>query len=378
MHVAPGMMGEKMDQLVAKRPARWRIIWSLTQKDWLNFLQHPTSWLSVFIPLFLSLVVRFIFPTFADEGVLRIAVYAPEPSALVQNLQQVEGVELLPVVSETAVTNTILDDADGGFVLPMGWETAVSHQQTPPLTIYVSDRADNEQRAALQNVLREQIWQLQVQPFPAELTWETLPANSETATGMTIPQYFFVFLSLLSMSMVGLTLLPQMMVEEKETAALYPLLTSPASLTDYLIAKGVVGLLVSAGLLALVVLVYEGWQGDWRITAVSYLLGTLFFIGAGLLLGMRVASRQRSQAIGGMLILLLNMPGMFAILSPERLARGAAQVINWIPTHYLVNLLASGITANGRSVRLSLLVVCACVVLLFAIVGWDVRKRPFA
>ncbi|KAA3664124.1 MAG: ABC transporter permease [Chloroflexi bacterium] len=367
-----------MDEPVVKRPKRWRIIWSLTQKDWLNFLQHPTSWLSVFIPLFISLVVRFIFPTFADEAVLRIAVYAPNPSVLVQNLQQVEGVELLSVASETAVTNTILEDADGGFVLPVGWETAVSHQQAPPLTIYLSERADNEQRAALQNVLREQIWQLQAQPFPAELTWETLPATSETSPDMTIPQYFFVFLSLLSMSMVGLTLLPQMMVEEKETAALYPLLTSPASLTDYLIAKGLVGLMVSGGLLALLVLIYEGWQGDWGITAVSYLLGMHFFIGAGLLLGLRVVSRQRSQAIGGILILLLNTPGMFAILSPERFEKGPAKLISWIPTHYVVNLLASGATANGRSVWLSLLVVSICVVLLFAIVGWEARKRPYS
>ncbi len=366
-----------MDELVVKRPGRWRIVWSLTRKDWLNFLQHPTYWLSIFIPLFISLVVRFIFPTFADEDVLRIAVFASEPSALVRSLQQVEGVELLPVVSETAVFDTILDNAVGGFVLPVGWETAVSNQQTPSLTIYLSEKADSEQQTQLQNLLREQIWLLQAQPFPAELTWETLPINSVASPGMTIPQYFFVFLSLLSMSMVGLVLLPQIMVEENETAALVPLLTSPASLMDYLIAKALVGLMVSSGLLALIFLFYEGWQGDWAITAVTYILGTLFFIGAGLILGMRVSSRQRSQAIGGALVLLLNMPGWFVIISPNRLGNGPAALIKWIPTHYLVNLLASGVTANGRSVGLSLMVVVVCIVLFFSIVGWDMRKRPF-
>lgn len=367
----------EMDKLVVKQPGRWRIVWFLMQKDWLNFSQHPTSWLSVFILLFISLVVRFIFPTFAEADVLRLVVYAPEPSAFVDSLRQVEGVELLPVASETAVFDTILDDATGGFVLPVGWETAVSRQQTPPLTIYLNEAASSEEQTQLQNLLRDQIWQLQAAPFPAELTWETISKNSSAAPELTIPHYFFVFLSLLSMSMVGLVLLPQIMVEENEEAALYPLLTSPASLADYLMAKGLVGLMVSGGALGLIFLFYEGWEGNWMITAVSYILGTLFFIGMGLILGMRVASRQESQAIGGVLMLLLNMPSWFAILSPEKLVSGPAAITKWIPSYHLVRLLTFGITANGTAIGLSMMILGACIVLFYAIVGWDMRKRPF-
>ena len=368
-----------MDAVIHKPQSRWRLLVALTRKEILTVVKHPHHLISLVIPIFISLVFRLLFPNFPAGDEIIVAVYAPEPSALLTQLEQSDELTIMRVESETAVTDAVTNEATAGLILLPELETAVSNNQSPPLTAYLNDDMRTRQKATFRAALSDALLQMQTTPPPIQLSWETRNIMPDAFDDIELDDYLFLTLVILGISMIGKSLLPQTLAEEKESNALAALLASPATMTDVLLAKAISSIGFAILLAGILVLLNEGWRGDWPITAVSILLGIFLFTGFGMILGLHSQSKQQSNAFGGILILILNMPSWFAVTAVSRLAPATVFTLKLIPTTYLVDALRHSITGSSTNnqVGLDWLVLTGWIIAVVGIIMWQVRKRPF-
>ncbi|MCP5101534.1 MAG: ABC transporter permease [Chloroflexi bacterium] len=367
-----------MSSLVSNPPARWRIVWALIRKEVINIVQHPHYLIMMATPLLISLMFRFFFPAILfQEDRLKVAIAAPAGSALVIALEARDDVDVEVVADETAVLASFADEVTAGLVLPDGFETAVAAGESPPLTIYLHDNAPDKFQSQVQHILSEQIWALQNAAPPANLSWELTDGNvGAPLLNSSVNNYMFITVATLGLSMVGIGLLPQIMTEEKEKSALIPLMASPVTYADYIVAKAAVGLVYTIILVALIALTSDQTVQHGTVAATAFLLGAIFFTGVGLILGIQLKTKAQCNAWTGIMILLFYLPIWFSIGSLDSLPVGAAILLQLIPTHYLVDMFTFAVTGSNSGFVPSLLIFIVTTVLIYIVVVWMVRKRP--
>jgi ABC-type Na+ efflux pump permease subunit len=367
-----------LSSLVSHQPARWRIVLALIRKEILNILQHPHYLLLLFLPVFMSLMFSVLFPAlgFQDDR-MRIAIAAPDDAALVLALEAVADIDVVVVADKTAVLSEIMAEAIVGVVLPDGFETAVAAGTSPTLTLYLNDNAPDSFQARAQQIVSEKIWALRNETLPAQLTWELTDGEAVDQVNISVNNYLFLTAAVVGLSMVGIGVLPQSMTEEKEQSALVPLFASPVTYADYTIAKVAVGLVYTTILTTLITLINAPQIHIWWLAITGFLLGAIFYIGIGLILGMQLKSKQQCNAWTGFMILFFFLPIWFSAGSLNVLPVGIAILLQLIPTHHLVNIFNFAVTGNNNNLfAQSFLLFMAIIVLIYAVVTWMVKKRP--
>ncbi len=366
-----------MDSVNHTSQSRGRLIWALTRKEILTVVKHPHHLISLAIPIFISLVFQLLFPALQTSNEIVVAVYAPEKSSLLTQLERSGELTIVRVESETAVTDAVTDDAVAGLILLPELETAVSNNQSPPLIAYLNDDARTSHKAIARASLSDALLQMQTTPPPVQLSWETRNLVNDTTVDISVNDYLFITLAILSISMLGKVLIPQTLAEEKENYSLSALLASPATMSDILMAKAISSIGFAILLALIITTMNDGWRGDWPITAVSLLLGIFLFTGVGMILGLAGQKKQQLQAISGILILFFNIPSWFAQTAVSQLAPATAMTLKLIPTYYLVDALRHSVTGSGNQVGLDLIVLMGWIIAVIGVVVWMVRKRPF-
>ncbi len=149
---------------------------------------------------------------------------------------------------------------------------------------------------------------------------------------------FYALLSLTTCLVVGASMMPNLLVEEKETKTLRMLLVSPASLADVVAGKLLVGLVYQV-LLGVVVLIVQGaFAGQVLLVLLFTLLGSCLGIAVGLLIGSIFKTVTSGGAFTGVIALLYIFPALFIgpfgqFFQGDALAR----VMPALPTYYLAD-----------------------------------------
>jgi len=360
-----------------QNPARWRVIWAITRKEIVNISQNTSHLIQLGIPIFVSLVFLGLFPAWRDADELIVAVYDPGESTLVQRLAQLPEIDLVHVPTETAVFDALEEDATGGLILTPDFDTAVASGDTPDLTVYVNSEARSSNQATFQRLVSEAVWGLRQASPPAQITWRELAVGEETFPLFSVEHFLYMTLVALSVCLIGIGIVPQLLVEEKEKDALLALLASPANFGDVLAGKALAGFLIAWPLLTLITAVQQGWQGNWTFTIGATLLLLLFTIGIGLLLGLYTNTKTRCNAVGGIAIMLLNVPVWFAVTPITSIPTVPAALIQLVPTYYFTDVFLHSLTseATWAGVGFSLSLLLASATAVYLILGWQVRRR---
>ena len=153
--------------------------------------------------------------------------------------------------------------------------------------------------------------------------------------------------ALLGSLLVGTGLVPNLLVEEKEKKTLRMLMVSPASFADVIVAKLLVGLFYQF-LLALVAIAITGGfgiGGQIPQLLVFTLLGSLFSISVGLLIGSIVNTTNAAGASGGAMSFLYVLPLFFVGPLAQLLGSSpVTQLIKILPTYYIADGAANAVT----------------------------------
>jgi len=177
---------------------------------------------------------------------------------------------------------------------------------------------------------------------------------------------------------VGTTLVPGILAEEKEKRTLRMLMVSPASYSDVVAGKLLVGLVYQLLLAALVLVINGGFIGQVSLVLLFALLGSFFSVTLGLLLGSFFQTTSSAGAAAGMLSIIYIIPIFFVGTFAQLFGSNPfTTIVKVLPPYYIadgvINALTNQSTTAGAALDAG--VVLGCIVLLFLVATWLLRRQ---
>jgi ABC-2 type transport system permease protein len=168
-------------------------------------------------------------------------------------------------------------------------------------------------------------------------------------------------------------LVPYLIFEEKQTHTMDALLVSPASAADITLGKALAGMAYCLTAMAVVLAFNLSSVVGWGIAALAVLVGAIFAVGVGLLLGTIFETAQQVGAWMIVPILTLMAPVLFAMLG--NLPPILDLLLPWLPTIALGNLFLLSLSADATLVRAlpDLALVLGWTLPLYTTVIWNVH-----
>jgi ABC-2 type transport system permease protein len=355
-----------------------RVILAITQKDILDAIKNRYLLIGLILPVGLSLLFHVLFQGVPDVGGLTMAVYDPSGSRLTAGLQTLSGIKILKVDSEAQLKEQVskLGAAVGGIAVPANFDQDVNSGKQPQLTVYLNMQKVGAQLALFRELVSEQVWALNPTAAPARIIWSEVSSaeGSPAPPTFRLDWYLLVLFLVMSLTMTGGFVVPLLLVEEEDKHTMEFLLVSPATHSEVVIGKALTGLVYSALGAGTMILLNRGWSGNWPVTFLALLLGALFLVAAGLLMGSVFRTTMQVNTWSSIIMLVFLAPTWFTVF---QLPSVLDTVIHLIPTFYLADLLTqslnNAVTLTGAGTDLAVLL--GSMILTFGAVIWTLRRQ---
>jgi ABC-2 type transport system permease protein len=277
-------------------------------------------------PFLYAAIFQFIFGIWDTQP--RLAVYEGGDQVIVRELEEMESIDLVVVDSADDVLKMVKDKkVDVGAVFAADTAEKLQAGERITVELYVNGESLAKNRAiaaaAITGAVRD------VSPEVPQITIEQVKLGDEEALSfmeMLLP--FFVIMIIV----LGAYLLPaSFIVNEKEKRTITALLVSPTTLTEILIAFGMVGIIMSLVMGMILLLLTVGLSSP-LLLLVIFALGSLLGAEWGLILGL--ASKDQTSLVAYMkaLNIFILAPALFFIFPnwPQWIAK-------LFPSYYIAN-----------------------------------------
>jgi ABC-type transport system involved in cytochrome c biogenesis permease component len=149
---------------------------------------------------------------------------------------------------------------------------------------------------------------------------------------------------LVQLALLGLSMAPQLIVEEKEYQTLQAIIVSPANFMHFILGK-TLAVLFYTTLTTIIGLIFVGpLVIHWGLVLLSLCIGMSTLILPGILLGVLLKSKQQIQIWVWVMFIPIILPIFFSIV--RILPKWLMNIIDWWPTVALARLLRAGFTLN--------------------------------
>ncbi len=365
---------------VLKRTAlsrRASIIWAIASKDILDAVKNKTVLSNILTAVFLVAIFRLMPALLNIDGRPNVLVYDPGNSAIVTALEESEEVDLFVYPSRERMERQLgcgdlAPVTELGFVIPEGFDQAMASDRAPVLEGFVAHWTSEADAEALRSMVEERVSSELGRPLRIEVQERRVYPQPDAGG---LPLMTSIVLAL-TVTWMGVGVVPHLMVEEKETRTLDALRISPAGEGEVVIAKALAGLFYCLSIAVVLLVFYRALVASWGLVVAAILVGALFAVAAGLLLGTLFEMRQQLTLWSFVLANLLLVPLFFSLLI-EILPAGLVSVLSWMPAAAVGHLLrvsfSAGVPVNQYLPQLAL--VAGYTLLLLVAVGWALRRR---
>ncbi len=352
----------------------WRVVRAIAQKDIVDAFKNRYILFSLVLPILLSVILKLAMPSPDQPVTWSIAVYDAGQSSLVTNLRALPDVKIVEATSQDDLVNKVTDDVIGGLMIPADFDTAVQAGNQPNLIVYQNETKTSSTLFTFQRMVEQQVWGLLGQKFPAQIAWKSVLGSGPAAQEpFNFESYILNMLIVTTLAMAGVFVVPLLMVEEREKHTLDALLVSPARPVEIAVGKAITGLVYSFLIAGLLMLLNKGWTGNWPITVLAVLLGSVFVVAVGLFFGSVLRTTRQVNTWSGILILALMLPSWLGLFSSSM---SWMVVFKLIPTYYVSNLIRLAMVGTNVFSQLApdFAILILCIVAAFALVVWDLRR----
>lgn len=352
-----------------------QIVAAIARKDLVDAIRNRYLLIALVTPLLVAILFRLLLPGIESLGNLTIVVHDPGNSSLIAELRSSPQIKLVEVGSADAAAGAVeKSKAVGGLVVPTNFDADVVANKQPELTILVNHKKNVIERATFRRLVEQQVASLVKTPVPVRLVWVDIAKdpNAQLLGAFNLNQMLLPLLLLLAFGMIGALVVPLLLVEEKEKRTLDFLLTSPASLTEIVTGKALTGVVYSL-LIAIVLLALNNkLVGNWPLTLLTILLGLLFVVAVGLLMGSLFQNTMQVNTWASLVLVALLAPSFPVPGAPATLETA----MRFIPTYYFIDALKLSLAGNA-STRLwgDWGVVLTCTLLAFFAATWALRRE---
>ena len=331
-----------------------RSIFAIARKDALDAISNKATLVMLLSPFLLALLFLLI-DVLLTNHTTGVLVYNPGKSGIEQIVDhESSGIKVTYVNSPDQVTaafgpNGSKKDSpyELGLIVPPDFDANLRAGQHPQVTLYINgNNISNEQSQLLLNALNNYTRGVVNPQPPATIAQTTINPPSPTTNPFQVIGQVYAVAVLLGSLVIGSGLVPHLMVEEKEKKTLRMLMASPASFADVIVAKALVGLFYQFLLALLAVAIMGGFGGQIPQLLLFILLGSLFSVSTGLLIGSLVNSCGAVQAFCGVMSFLYILPLFFVGTFAQLLGNSAFnQAIKILPTYYIADGAANAVTS---------------------------------
>ena len=252
-----------------------------------------------------------------------------------------------------------------GLIIPANFDNGLRAGNHLQVNLYINRDDVNRQTATL------------VQAVIANYAHTLANPPSNTNAGASLGE-FYISLSLLISFVVGTSLMPGLVLEEKEKKTLRILMVTSTSFGDMIVGKLLVVLIYQLILTGIVLAIQGGFSGQIPLVLLFALLGAFFSIALGLLFGSIFQTASVARGVGGLASFIYILPGIF--IGPLEHLLGSnpvVQALRIVPTYYIANGVYNAIhnQGTGGNTFLDIGVIIGCTSVLLATSTWMLRRQ---
>jgi ABC-2 type transport system permease protein len=349
-----------------------RIVWAIAAKDITDAIKNKIT-LGVILPALFMVVFYRYMPTLTNGDDLPNAlVYDAGGSSLVAALDNSAALNLYEYPSQEKMESYLAngDVPELGLVIPPDFDQA--REAGGPLEIegYVLHWVSESDANELRTLVEQEITELAGRPVSIDIEGNTVYPRPDSRGYPFLTSMALIYVT----TMIGMTLVPNLMIEEKQTKTLDALLVSPASAGQVVIGKALTGLFYCLIVTGIVFALNQALVANWGLALLAAICGSAFGVALGLLLGSTLEVKQQLQLWAWILILPLLLP-VFLSLMDDILPAGVITVFHWIPTVALAKVFRVSFSNSAPLAQFGpeLALVAGCAALVLAAVAWVVR-----
>jgi len=350
--------------------SRVRLIWAIVAKDFVDSLKNRKMLTNVITVVFLIAMYRFLPVLGSANDPVRVFLYDAGESSIVREFERSDAVRLRSVESYDQVLRGVgrEDVPSIGLLLPADFDQQLNADEAVQLEAIIDHWVSAEDEAFMRAEVEAELARLASTSVDVNVGRETI---TQADGGFA----FSIALGLLVvMGMMGMMYTPQLVVEEKEGRTIDALKVSPATMTDMLIAKALVGGAYSLLMSVAVLVAYGHLVLHWWVMIGAMLAGAFFNVAIGLLLGLQLKDTRQVSLWGFIVfqpLIITTIVGLF-----EAFPESVRNAMRWFPTVALGNAASQSITAqvDPGPYFLSLLIMIAWGALFFGLNAWLVKR----
>ena len=347
------------------------IVWTIAAKDLVDAVKSKLV-VSLIIGLSIMLLLPKMMSLIIAPPYTEVAVYDPGSSRLVGELEDSPQFRLRKASSAQELEGLLINsmNCELGLAVPTDLDQVLESGGQPKLDGYVT-WANRTKAPGLKSDFEQQIAELLGQPVHINIEGNIVypPPDSGLLLGMVTSTAIVIII------MMGITLVPNLLFEEKQTKTMEALLVSPASIGQVVMGKALAGLfyvLVTAGVVFAV-----NWTGvvHWGLAILFAISIGLFATAVGLVLG---SFFERPQDVTGWtgLLLVVFAGSMFVDMVGLQIPTFIQTIVPWVPSVALAEVFRFAFSEDvaWAQVWTNLGIVLGVSTLLYAIVVWKVRR----
>ena len=334
-----------------------------------EFRRGATNFIFIFalvVPIVFSLVLSLLFGSFFS-GKPKLGVADLGNSDLVTQAQAVDSVIVTEYESDEALREAVQSGVvDLGLTLPANFDTAVQTGDSVEIEAYIWGESLMQDRAILGTSIAVWIRTIAGQEKPVEIVTTTLGDGAVPWQERLLP-----FVVLITLMIGGIMVPATSLVEEKMKRTLTAVTTTPTSIGEVYLAKGLLGVIIGI-VMGVVILAMNRAFGSQPLLLVGLLaLGGVMASTFGILLGILLKDINSLFVTIKGIGILLYAPAIVYLFPtlPEWVAR-------IFPTYYIIGPIVD-VTQQGATfgdVAPDLAILLAIILLLVGIVAFLSRR----
>ena len=351
------------------------IVSAITRKDLVDAIRHRYLLTALVTPLFVALFFRVLLPAGENASLINVVVHDAGRSGLVAQLRNTPQIGVVEATSAEATAGEVEKrKAIAGLVVPTNFDSDLAAGKQPELTVYINNSKTVFEQAAFRRLLDQMVRTFAQEPDPARLVWVDIDKESNPLTrgGTSLEQLLLPLLLVLTFGMTGAFVVPLLIVEEKEKRTLDFLLYSPASLNEIVAGKALTGVVYTLLIAGLLLGINYKFIHNWPLTALTVVLGLVFVVGVGLVLGGLLQNTMQVNTWAGIVLMVLLAPS-FPLMG---ITSWFEKVMRVIPTYYLTEALKLSMAGTVSSqLWIYLAVLLGCTIVVFFAATWTLHRR---
>ncbi len=350
-----------------------RIVWAIASKDIVDAIRNKTTLSTILSVLFLVVFYRLMPAWESGDTLPRLAIYDAGGSSLAAQLKDSTEFDLIETSSQENMIAYVgnKDIVVMGLTLPVDFDQLLASGEELELQGYAVHWATDAATAEVRAFFEQHLSELTGKPVALDIDGNIVHTQKDSRGFAFLASVSFI----LVLAIIGLSMVPNLMIEEKRVRTMDALLVSPARAGHIAVGKAIAGLFYCLTAAALVAGTYTALITHWWLAALAVVCGSLFTVSLGLLLGSTLRVKQQVMLWAWLLLIPLLMP-VFLVIATDLFPAGLIAALRWVPTVALSSVFRVSFAETAPLAHFGpeLALVVSSAALALAAVAWVVRR----